>query len=213
MKSDKAGGVDVSFSSVCHVVLWFCGSGFVPAACSCGWKHQEGKCWDEAGNVTWKLDSRVQPSRQLLALLQTTDKSKFNVAQDTFTVQNLSDHLQVTYLTTDSHIVTRRRCWWVEDVTQVTAPAGQLRLCSGELRTFQPCFTCQTTCYWWEVFSHVGDDQNRYFKPNDDVFLILTMYEIISTARWQERNRKLNMKMQHEETYSLNFAVVSQIQS
>lgn len=27
MKSDKAGGVNVSFSSVCHVVLWFCGSG------------------------------------------------------------------------------------------------------------------------------------------------------------------------------------------
>lgn len=26
MKSDKAGGVNVSFSSVCHVVLGFCGS-------------------------------------------------------------------------------------------------------------------------------------------------------------------------------------------
>lgn len=51
----------------------------------------------------------MQPS-QLLALLQTTDKSKFNVAQDTFTVQNLSDHLHITYLTTDSRIVTRRRC-------------------------------------------------------------------------------------------------------
>ena len=45
----------------------------------------------------------MQPSRQLL---QTTDKSKFNVSQDPFTVQNLSDHLHVTYLTTDSHIVT-----------------------------------------------------------------------------------------------------------